>query len=147
MTPANSASNCSSINNAYAWNHGYYAPEVNNNWLGLVGPGVAQQGIDGVERRPGAQLGGHGELHPEPDTSLTNTGTWADESDIRPTLMALTGLKDDYVEDGRVLTEDLTIRPGRTGEPQFEPLAVCYKQLNSSSARSEPTCCSPTRRR
>ena len=49
--------------------------------------------------------------------------------------MALTGLKDDYVEDGRVLTEDLSIRPGRTADPRFQPLAVCYKQLNSSVGR------------
>ena len=46
--------------------------------------------------------------------------------------MALVGLKDDYVTDGRVLTEDLTISPGQTGDKKFLPLAVCYKQLNSS---------------
>jgi hypothetical protein len=46
--------------------------------------------------------------------------------------MALTGLKDDYIGDGRVLTEDLTISPGQTGDKRFQPLAVCYKQLNSS---------------
>src|SRR5262249_28318916 len=38
----------------------------------------------------------------------------------------------DHVGDGRVLTEDLTIRPGATKDPLFLPLAQCYKQLNSS---------------
>jgi hypothetical protein len=46
--------------------------------------------------------------------------------------MALTGLKDDYTEDGRVLTEDLSINPGKTKQGQFQNLAACYKQLNSS---------------
>jgi hypothetical protein len=58
-------------------------------------------------------------------------GTWADHTDIRPTLLALVGLKDDYVGDGRVVSEDLTIRPGATSSPLFEAEAVCYKQLNS----------------
>ena len=65
-------------------------------------------------------------------TSIDSPGTWADHTDTRPTLMALTGLKDDYIEDGRVLIEDLTIKPGQTGDKTFVPLAVCYKQLNSS---------------
>jgi hypothetical protein len=49
--------------------------------------------------------------------------------------MALVGLKDDYTDDGRVLTEDLKIKPGRTGDKRFRPLAICYKQLNSSVGR------------
>jgi hypothetical protein len=47
-------------------------------------------------------------------------------------LLALVGLKDDYVDDGRVLVEDLTFTPGKTSDPQYLPLAQCYKQLNSS---------------
>ena len=35
------------------------------------------------------------------------TGTWTDETDIRPTLIYLTGLKDDYEHDGRVITQIL----------------------------------------
>ena len=31
-----------------------------------------------------------------------------------------------------MLTEDLTFAPGKTGQGQFQRLAVCYKQLNSS---------------
>jgi hypothetical protein len=132
VNQANAATNCSSIDNGFAWNHGYYAPEINNNWLGLVGPGVAHKGIDGLTAGQGPSSADGSNSDPQLDTALSNPGTWADESDIRPTLMALTGLRDDYVEDGRVLTEDLTIRPGQTGDPRFQPLAVCYKQLNSS---------------
>src|SRR5262249_18785001 len=55
-----------------------------------------------------------------------------DHTDLRPTLLALVGLKDDYLDDGRVLTEDLTVTPGATSDPEYLPLAQCYKQLNSS---------------
>ncbi len=127
-TAANAAATVSSINNGYAWNHGYYAPEVDNTWLGLVGPGVAHStrdgGVDGSTAGQGPSSAGAANSAPQLDTSLTNSGTWADHTDIRPTLMALTGLRDDYIEDGRVLTEDLTVRPGRTGSPLFIPLAA-----------------------
>jgi hypothetical protein len=29
-----------------------------------------------------------------------------------------------------VLTEVLTVTPGHTADPRYQPLAVCYKQLN-----------------
>jgi hypothetical protein len=51
---------------------------------------------------------------------------------MRPTLLALVGLKDDYTDDGRVLVEDLTNPPDKAGQPKYQRLAVCYKQLNSS---------------
>jgi hypothetical protein len=131
-TAANAAAQCVSIDNYYAWDHGYYAPEINNNWLGLVGPGVRNDHIDGSTAAAGPSSAGTANSSPKLDTSLTNPGTWADESDIRPTIMALTGLRDDYVEDGRVLTEDLSAQPWGTRGPWFEALAACYKQLNSS---------------
>lgn len=124
---------CVTINNRYAYNHGYYAPEINNTWLGLVGPGVAAKGIDG----PGASAGpssagpnsGNGTV-----PAASTQGTWADHTDIRPTTLALAGLKDDYIGDGRVLTEDLAPAAvsAAANDPGFGPLAVCYKQLNSS---------------
>jgi len=131
-TAATAAATCSSINNGFAWDHGYYAPEINNTWLGLVGPGVAHKGVDGSTAGQGPSSADGSNSNPQTDTTIANPGTWADHTDIRPTLMALTGLKDDYVEDGRVLTEDLTISPGKTGQAKFQDLAVCYKQLNSS---------------
>ena len=60
------------------------------------------------------------------------TGTWADETDIRPTLMYLTGLADDYIQDGRVISEILAHPNSALGAPGVETLGACYKQLNSS---------------
>ena len=55
-----------------------------------------------------------------------------DLTDVRPTLMYLTGLKDDYEHDGRVVTQVLT-RPNRAlAAPGVSTLGACYKQLNSS---------------
>jgi hypothetical protein len=62
-----------------AWNHGDVAPEINTTWLGLVGPGVENLGVD--------------------------NSLWSDHADIQPTMMDLLGLHDDYAPDGRVLTE------------------------------------------
>jgi hypothetical protein len=59
-------------------------------------------------------------------------GTWTDETDIRPTLMYLTGLKDDYEHNGRVVTELLTHPFGELHSPHVTALGACYKQLNSS---------------
>lgn len=63
----------------YAWNHGGIWPDMQNIWAGYVGPGISARG--------------------------TNTSTWTDQVDSRPTTLALTGLADDYVGDGRVLVE------------------------------------------
>jgi len=126
------AANCVVINNGFAWDHGYYAPEIDNTWLGLVGPGVAHKGVDGFTAAQGPSSQDGSNSNPQPVTSLKNPGTWADHTDIRPTILALTGLKDDYVDDGRVLVEDLTASPGRTKQPGFDDLAKCYKQLNAS---------------
>ena len=60
------------------------------------------------------------------------TGTWVDETDIRPTLMYLTGLKDDYEHDGRVITEILSGPNHALAAPGVASLGACYKQLNSS---------------
>ena len=131
-TPSTAAANCVVINNGFAWDHGYYAPEIDNTWLGLVGPGVAHKGVDGFTAAQGPSSQDGSNSNPQTVPSVDNPGTWADHTDIRPTIMALTGLKDDYVDDGRVLVEDLTVSPGKTGQPKFDDLAVCYKQLNAS---------------
>jgi hypothetical protein len=131
-TAATAPTTCTTVDNEYAWNHGYYAPEINNTWAGLVGPGVKHIGIDGSTPGQGPSSAGDANSGTTTDTQVVNHGTWLDQADIRPTIMALTGLKDDYVEDGRVLVEDLSVSPGRTGQGGFEALAKCYKQLNSS---------------
>ena len=77
----NCTSPCVTENPAFAWNHGDVQPDITTTWLGMVGPGVRNIGVD--------------------------NSIWSDHTDIRPTILALLGLKDDYAHDGRVLFEDL----------------------------------------
>jgi len=93
----------------FAWNHGDVQEDITRTWMAMAGPGVKRQGRD--------------------DT------VFSDHTDVRPTMLALVGLKDAYVHDGRVLAEDLDeqalpqgIRPHRE---QFLKLATAYKQLNA----------------
>jgi hypothetical protein len=67
------------IDPKFAWSHGDFHPEIATNWLGLVGPGVKNLGID--------------------------SKTWTDHTNVRSTTLALAGLRDSYVNDGRVLIE------------------------------------------
>jgi hypothetical protein len=48
--------------------------------------------------------------------------------------MYLTGLKDDYIEDGRVITQDLapTSLNKALSNPVVTSLGACYKKLNGS---------------
>ena len=64
------------IDNEYAWNHGYYAPEVNNTWLGLVGPGVKHLGIDGIgaRRRPSSASDANAGTRPTRRSSIPGRG-------------------------------------------------------------------------
>jgi arylsulfatase A-like enzyme len=63
----------------FAWNHGDFAPDINRTWLGLAGPGIQKLGI--------------------------TDQIWSDHTDIRPTMLTLLGLRDDYTHDGRALFE------------------------------------------
>src|SRR6202035_5660637 len=60
------------------------------------------------------------------------SGPWTDETDIRPTLMYLTGLRDDYEHDGRVITQVLSNPNHALSGDGVTELGACYKQLNSS---------------
>ena len=100
----------------FAWNHGGIQPEIVTTWLGLVGPGVRNNGVD--------------------------NSVWSDHTDIRPTMLVLTGLRDDYASDGRLLAEELqpwalpkglTQGNGRFGD-EFVELARAYKQINAPNA-------------
>ena len=59
-------------------------------------------------------------------------GPWTDETDIRPTLLYLTGLHDDYEHDGRVITQVLSDPNHALSGPGVTALGACYKQLNAS---------------
>jgi hypothetical protein len=103
--PTSTCETC--INPAFAWNHGDIQPEIANTWLGFVGPGVRT----GMPR------------------------TWSDHADVRPTMLALLGLTDAYVHDGRVLVEALEAWASppafRTHRETLVLLGELYKQLNA----------------
>ena len=128
---ANCSTPCVSVNPAFAYNHGDYAAEINTNYTAFAGPGVRHLGLDGTSAANGPNSAGPNSGQTEVVNSGT-TGTWVDETDIRPTLIYLTGLKDDYEHDGRVITE-IVSHPNRAlGAPGVASLGACYKQLNSS---------------
>ncbi|HJZ30492.1 MAG TPA: hypothetical protein VKF35_05275 [Hyphomicrobiaceae bacterium] len=94
----------------FAWNHGDVQEDITRTWLAMVGPGVRRQGrADEV---------------------------FSDHTDVRPTMMALLGLKDSYIHDGRVLVEKLQdfALPGALRDDEgenFVKLAQLYKELNA----------------
>ncbi len=105
-TPAACAFIPARTNQSFAWNHGDIQDEIASTWIGMVGPGVHDDGTDST--------------------------TWSDHTDLRPTILALTGLKDDYGHDGRLLVEDLTAIPSAVRKShRFTALAQIYKQLNA----------------
>jgi hypothetical protein len=122
------ATPCVSINPRFAWDHGYYSPDIDITWTAFAGPGVAVRGVDG----PAAP---HGPAVVDPNATrtvpqLSRVGTWADETDVRPTLLHLVGLQDDYPTDGRVITQILSSVPAALRGTTA--LGACYKQLNAS---------------
>jgi len=109
-TPAACAFIPARTNQSFAWNHGDIQDEIASTWIGMVGPGV--------------------------DQSSTNDTTWTDHTDLRPTILSLVGLQDDYTHDGRLLSQDLTgyaIPPAvKKSGSDFTQLADTYKQLNAA---------------
>ena len=89
----------------FAWNHGDIQEEIGNTWAGIVGPGIATKGVDAK--------------------------TWTDHTNLRPTIMALTGLKDDYVTDGRVLYEAMSSRTALAATASGMQLAQLYEKINA----------------
>jgi hypothetical protein len=93
---------------SFAWNHGDIQDEIASTWVGYVGQGVDGNGIDST--------------------------TWSDHTDVRPTILELVGLKDDYVHDGRVVAEVLqgfAQAPAVKKSPSFVALPQMYNQLNA----------------
>jgi arylsulfatase A-like enzyme len=93
----------------FAWNHGSIAPEIMTDWVGFVGPGVKQKGIDAT--------------------------TWTDHTDWRPTILNILGLADDYSLQGRTITEILHDQALPKSLKQHrgtvERLGDAYKQINA----------------
>jgi hypothetical protein len=98
---------CVFTSSGFAYNHGGIWPDMQTIWSAYVGPGVRNRGVDAT--------------------------TWADQTDMRPTILALTGLRDDYSVDGRVLTEELkpSALPTSLREHRSDVLALgrVYKQI------------------
>jgi hypothetical protein len=122
---------CVTVNDGFAWDHGDYAAEINTNYVGFVGPGVKNLGLDGSPPADGPNSAGPNSGQTVVVNSGT-TGTWTDETDIRPTEMYLLGLKDDYEHDGRVITQILSDPNSALSGSGVAALGACYKQLNSS---------------
>ena len=120
-TPLIGASNTSTCNrfpsptdptctsNSFIWLHGNYAEDIDHTWAGLAGPGVLHRGVDST--------------------------TWTDHTDLRPTLMTLVCLKDDYAYEGRAVLEDLQDsalpRSVAAARGALTDLGRAYKQLNA----------------
>jgi hypothetical protein len=117
---SNHTTNCSPVSNVaggcfafpgpdFVWNHGDFQNQITHTWLGLVGPGVQQLGQFGA--------------------------IFSDHTDIRPTILTLTQLKDDYTHDGRVLFEVLSNsalpQSLRAHSDTLSRLAEAYKQINA----------------
>jgi hypothetical protein len=92
-----------------AWNHGTVGSQINTTWLAMVGPGVANLGVD--------------------------NSVWSDHTNIQPTMMALLGLQDDYAPDGRVLGEIFAPSALPVGmrdhQSELEQLGQVYTQLEA----------------
>ena len=109
---ANCASPCIFVpppsNSTFAWNHGSIDPEIATTWLGMVGPGVRNNGDD---------------------------DTWSDHTDTRATMLNLLGLGDTYVHDGLVLIDQLEAwavpQSLRAHRETLRRLGEVYKQLNA----------------
>jgi hypothetical protein len=69
------------VSTSDAWNHGDLQPEIGRTFIGIAGPGVRNLGV--------------------------SSSFFSDHVDVRPTLLFLSGLQDDYLHDGRVILETI----------------------------------------
>ncbi len=108
-TACTSLAACSDEQPGFIWNHGDFQEDITRTWLGIVGPGVRRIG--------------------ETDQ------LFSDHTDVRPTVLSLAGLRDDYAHDGRVLFEvlheDALPRSLREHAHTLSRLASAYKAINA----------------
>ena len=111
--PASDAASCFVQSRNFVWNHGDFQPEIVTTWLGIVGPGVRKLGLT--------------------DELFT------DHTDIRPTILSLTGLTDDYSHDGRVIFEIMKDKglpqALRAHDDTLKQLAEAYKAINAPTGQ------------
>jgi hypothetical protein len=91
----------------FAYSHGDIQDDIARTWLGFVGPGVKHLG--------------------------RTSDVWSDHADIRPTILALLGLKDSYEPDGTALVDFLETsavsRDLRAHHESLVRLREVYKEL------------------
>jgi hypothetical protein len=108
-SPVTNAASCFQEGSGFAWNHGDFQNQITHTWLGIAGPGVQHKGEFG--------------------------GVFTDHTDVRPTMMSLTRLHDDYTHDGRAIFEifnrDSTPDAVQDHESLLSRLADAYKQINA----------------
>jgi hypothetical protein len=95
------------VSTGFAWNHGDIQQEIGNTWVGFVGPGIANNGVD--------------------------SKTWTDHTNLRPTILSLVGLKDSYTDDGHAIVQafDKKSVPAGLGGSKIADLENAYEQLNA----------------
>jgi len=104
----NCSSPCVTEQPGFAWNHGDVQPDITTTWLGMAGPGVDQSGVIST--------------------------IWSDHADIRPTMLVLLGLADDYAHEGRALIETFdgwAVPASMKKNGTFVPLAQALKQIDA----------------
>jgi len=99
------------VGTGFAWNHGDIQPEIARTFIAIAGPGVKNLGVT------------------EPHDFFT------DHVDLRPTMMTLLGLTDDYQHDGRTIIEllDPKVLPSslRAHSDTLLQLGQIYKKINA----------------
>ena len=99
------------VGTGFAWNHGDIQPQIARTFIAMAGPGVRHIGVT------------------QPADFFT------DHVDLRPTMMYLLGLKDDYQHDGRVILEmvDPNVLPAslHAHAETLLRLGQIYKQINA----------------
>jgi hypothetical protein len=99
------------VGTGFAWNHGDIQPEIARTFIAIAGPGVKNLGVT------------------EPHDFFT------DHVDLRPTMMTLLGLTDDYQHDGRTIVEllDPKVLPSslRAHSDTLLRLGQIYKKINA----------------
>jgi len=93
---------------SFAWNHGDIQDEIASTWVGYVGPGVRHLGT---------------------------ADPWTDHTDLRPTILGLLGLTDDYRHDGRPTWEivDKSAIPAAVNlrKGQLTQVGAALKQIDA----------------
>jgi hypothetical protein len=99
------------VGTGFAWNHGDIQPEIARTFIAIAGPGVKNLGVT------------------EPQDFFT------DHVDLRPTMMTLLGLTDDYQHDGRTIVEllDPKILPSslHAHSDTLRQLGQIYKKIDA----------------